>query len=117
MAGLHRVRRLISSLPTDAQKATISQTAQAILDARAAHPDCSLADLYDEVAMPADLRRAHQLNDKAVMAAYGFGKGSAEYTSEAACVASLMRMYQEMTTKTFMKERDDDEYGHFTELR
>ncbi len=82
--------------PTDAQKAAISQTAQAILDARAAHPDCSLADLYDEVAMPADLRKAHQQNDKAVMAAYGFVKGTAEYTSEAACVASLMRLYQGM---------------------
>ena len=45
---------------TDAQKAKIEQTAQAILDARALYPDCSLADLYDEIAMPPELRKAHQ---------------------------------------------------------
>ena len=37
---------------------------------------CSLADLYDEVAMPPELRKAHQANDKAVMDAYGFTKGT-----------------------------------------
>ena len=79
--------------PTEAQKAKIEQTAQAILDARALYPDCSLADLYDEVAMPPELRRAHQANDKAVMQAYGFwGK----LNTETACVAELMKMYQEL---------------------
>ena len=58
--------------PTEKQKAKIEQTAQAILDARAKYPDCSLADLYDEAAMPPELRKAHQENDRAVMAAYGF---------------------------------------------
>ena len=58
--------------PNDEQKAKIEATAQAILDARAKYPDCSLADLYDEVTMPPELRRAHQDNDRAVMAAYGF---------------------------------------------
>ena len=82
--------------PTDAQKAKIEQTAQAILDARALYPDCSLADLYDEVTMPPELRRAHQANDKAVMQAYGFwGK----LNTETACVAELMKMYQELTGK------------------
>ena len=77
--------------PTDAQKAKIEQTAQAILDARALYPDASLADLYDEATMPPELRKAHQENDKAVMQAYGFwGK----YNSEPACVAQLMKMYQ-----------------------
>ena len=77
--------------PTDEQKARIEQTAQAILDARALYPDCSLADLYDEVTMPPELRRAHQANDKAVMQAYGFwGK----LNSEPECVAELMKMYQ-----------------------
>ena len=70
--------------PTDAQKAKIEQTAQAILDARALYPDCSLADLYDEVAMPPELRRAHQDNDRAVMAAYGF---SVKDMTESKCVA------------------------------
>lgn len=82
--------------PTDKQKALIEQTAQAILDARAKYPDCSLADLYDETTMPPELRKAHQANDKAVMQAYGFwGK----LNSESECVAELMKMYQELTTK------------------
>lgn len=80
--------------PTDAQKAKIEQTAQAILDARALYPDCSLADLYDEAAMPPELRHAHQQNDKAVMQAYGFwGK----LNTETECVAELMKMYQQLT--------------------
>ena len=80
--------------PTEEQKRNIEQTAQAILDARALYPDCSLADLYDEVAMPPELRKAHQANDKAVMQAYGFwGK----LNTESACVAELMKLYQEMT--------------------
>jgi len=82
--------------PTDAQKAKIEQTAQAILDARALYPDCSLADLYDEITMPPELRKAHQENDKAVMQAYDFwGK----YNSESACVAELMKLYQKLTEK------------------
>lgn len=79
--------------PTDEQKAKIEQTAQAILDARALYPDCSLADLYDELTMPVELRKAHQANDKAVMQAYGF---SLKMT-ESECVAELMKMYQELT--------------------
>lgn len=79
--------------PTEEQKAKIEQTAQGILDARALYPDCSLADLYDEVTMPVELRRAHQANDKAVMAAYGF---PVRTTTEASCVAELMRMYQKL---------------------
>ena len=79
--------------PTDAQKAAIEQTAQAILDARALYPDSSLADLYDETAMPVELRKAHQQNDKAVMRAYGF---DVKTTTETSCVAELMRMYQKL---------------------
>lgn len=79
--------------PTDEQKAKIEQTAQAILDARAKYPECSLADLYDETTMPAELRKAHQANDFAVMAAYGFDKK----ITESECVAELMKMYREFT--------------------
>ena len=79
--------------PTEEQKTKIEQTAQGILDARALYTDCSLADLYDEVTMPVELRRAHQANDKAVMAAYGF---PVRTTTEASCVAELMRMYQRL---------------------
>ena len=80
--------------PTPEQKARIEQTAQMILDARAKYPDCSLADLYDETVMPPELRKAHQLNDRAVMEAYGFwGK----LNTESECVAELMKMYQRLT--------------------
>ena len=80
--------------PTAQQRQKIEQTAQAILDARALYPDSSLADLYDELTMPPELRKAHHQNDMAVMQAYGFTKGSEAYKSEAACVAELMKLYQ-----------------------
>lgn len=88
--------------PTPEQKAKIEKTAQMILDARSEHPDCSLADLYDELTMPADLRKAHQANDRAVMEAYGFwGK----LNSESECVAELMKMYQKLVEQENSKER------------
>lgn len=80
--------------PTDVQKAAIEKTAQAILDARALYPDCSLADLYDELTMPSELRKAHQLNDRAVMEAYGM---PVRGTTEISCVAELMKRYQELS--------------------
>ena len=80
--------------PTDEQRAKIEQTAQAILDARALYPDSSLADLYDELTMPVELRRAHQDNDRAVMAAYGF---PVRTMTESQCVAELFKLYQELT--------------------
>ena len=82
--------------PTEAQKAKIEKTAQGILEARAKYPDSSLADLYDEVLMPPELRKAHQANDRAVMEAYGFwGK----LNTESECVAQLMKMYQKLVDK------------------
>lgn len=79
--------------PTEKQISVIEQTAQAILDARDLYSDACLADLYDETTMPPELRKAHQANDKAVMIAYGFwGK----LNSEPACVAELMKMYQQL---------------------
>ena len=85
--------------PTEAQKAKIEETAQGILDARALYPDASLADLYDELTMPPELRKAHVRNDQAVAAAYGLNKNSPEFKSESACVAMLKRMYQALTEK------------------
>ncbi|MGN1036922.1 MAG: class I SAM-dependent DNA methyltransferase, partial [Ruminococcus sp.] len=79
--------------PTPEQKTKIEQTAQAILDARAKYPDCSLADLYDETTMPPELRKAHQINDRAVMQAYGFDIK----ITESECVAELMKMYKKLT--------------------
>ena len=78
---------------TPEQEAEISRTAQAILDARNLYPDCSLADLYDEVTMPVELRRAHQANDRAVMRAYGLPVT----TSESDTVAHLFKLYEELT--------------------
>ena len=80
--------------PTDEQKAKIEQTAQQILDARALYPDSSLADLYDELTMPVELRRAHQQNDRAVMQAYGF---NVKNMTESQCVAELFKLHQELT--------------------
>lgn len=81
--------------PTPEQKAKIEATAQGILDARAKYPDSSLANLYDELTMPPDLRKAHQENDKAVMKAYGFNLKM----SESECVAKLMELYQKIISK------------------
>ena len=81
--------------PTEEQKIKIEHTAQAILDARALYPDSSLADLYDELTMPVELRKAHQDNDRAVMQAYGFPVKST--FTESQCVAELFKLYKEKT--------------------
>jgi hypothetical protein len=81
--------------PTQQQKQKIEETAQGILDARSLFPDSSLADLYDPLTMPPELRRAHITNDKAVMAAYGFGTKM----TESECVAELMKLYQKLTNE------------------
>ncbi|MCR5081353.1 MAG: methylase [Treponema sp.] len=78
--------------PTAEQKAKIEQSAQAILDARAKYPDSSLADLYDEITMPADLRKAHRENDKAVMQAYGFKANM----TESEIVGELFKLYENL---------------------
>lgn len=72
-------------------KNRIENTAQGILNARALYPDSSLADLYDNLTMPPELRKAHQENDKAVMEAYGFDWRT---MTESECVAELMKLYQ-----------------------
>ena len=82
--------------PTAEQQEKIEKTAQAILDARALYPDCSLADLYDELTMPPELLKAHQENDRAVMQAYGF---DIKTTTGSSCVVELMKMYQKLTEK------------------
>ena len=84
----------MSSAPPRLCVEKITATAQAILDVRARYPDASLADLYDELTMPPDLRKAHQENDRAVMAAYGF---STKMT-ESECVAELFKRYQALVT-------------------
>ena len=83
--------------PTEEQKKKIAETAQGILDARALYPSSSLADLYDELTMPVELRKAHQANDKAVMEAYGLPiKG----TTESDAVAMLFDMYERLASRS-----------------
>lgn len=81
-------------VPSPKQQAQIEKTAKMILDARTLYPDSSLADLYDELTMPPELRKAHQENNRAVMQAYGF---SVKDMTESKCVAELMKMYQSLT--------------------
>ncbi len=78
----------------DKHVAAIETCAQAVLDARAAHPNASLADLYDPRTMPANLLKAHQALDKAVDAAYGY-KGA---NTDAARAAFLFALYQKITS-------------------
>jgi hypothetical protein len=78
--------------PTPAQRAAIEARAQAVLDARDAHPGATLADLYDPLAMPKNLRDAHDALDRAVDAAYGVPRG---FPSEAKRVAFLFERYQQ----------------------
>lgn len=80
--------------PTDTQRKTIETAAQAVLDARAQFPDSTLADLYDPLAMPPELVRAHQNLDRAVDAAYG----KKNFASEAERVAFLFERYQAITS-------------------
>lgn len=83
-------------------KKNISETAKSILDARAFYPNSSLADLYDPLLMPIELRKAHIANDKAVMASYGFSLKM----SEEDCVEELMKLYQKMILEEKMKKSD-----------
>ena len=75
------------------QKKKIEETAQGILDARELYPDCSLADLYDAVLMPKELREAHRANDRAVMKAYGFDISMTEED----CVTELLKLYSDFS--------------------
>ena len=78
---------------SEENKKKIEKTAQGILDVRDKFPNNTLADLYDPLTMPPELRKAHIANDKAVMAAYGFNTKM----SEEECVSELMKMYKELS--------------------
>ncbi|MBQ7475930.1 MAG: hypothetical protein IJT06_00875 [Selenomonadaceae bacterium] len=58
--------------------AALKNSAQKILDVRKNYPNASLADLYDEITMPKDLRAAHRANDKVVMKIYGYDENMTE---------------------------------------
>ncbi len=80
---------------SDEQRTRIKETAQAILDARQAYPDASMADLYGNLIVFPDLIKAHRANDAAVLDAYGFPKDA----TESDIVARLFKMYQELTSR------------------
>ena len=84
----------IWSEATAAQKRAIEATAQAILDVRAKYPAATLADLYDPLTMPRDLRAAHRKNDLAVARAYDFEE---ILDDEPAIVRELFKMYEALT--------------------
>lgn len=83
-----------SPSPSQKKRATIEAAAQSVLDARASFPEASLADLYDPLAMPPTLTKAHQQLDKAVDAAYAY-KGQPD---DASRVAFLFGLYEQMTS-------------------
>jgi hypothetical protein len=82
------------ALKSDKKRLAIEAAAQQVLDARAAHPGATLADLYDPLTMPANLRKAHQHLDKYVDAAYAY-KGPPD---DAGRVAFLFALYQSVTS-------------------
>ena len=90
-----------SNKPTAEQiraQAAIETAAQAVLDARAAFPDSSLADLYDRLSMPPALTKAHQKLDAAVDKAYELSGGKKLYKNDAERVAYLFELYQRYTS-------------------
>ena len=78
--------------PKDADLSKLEPLAQAVLDARAAHPDATLADLYDPDLMPPNLRRAHQALDRAVDRLYR----KSGFASERERVEHLFMLYEKM---------------------
>jgi len=76
------------------QRENVEKLAQGVLDARAVHTTSSLADLYDSVAMPANLRKAHQALDTAVDKLYR----PSGFASDAERVEHLFGLYERMTS-------------------
>ncbi len=82
---------------TDKQREKIEQCAEAVLEARKMFPNSSLADLYDPLAMPPALMKAHQALDKAVDAAYR----SAPFTSDSQRMEFLFDLYNKYNATLF----------------
>lgn len=79
--------------PTDKQRQTIEEAAQAVLDIRTKYLKATLADLYNSTTMPPDLVKVHNTLDKAVDEAYG----KTSFKNEAQRVAFLFELYQKIT--------------------
>ena len=80
--------------PKDADLSKLEPLAQAVLDARAAHPGATLAKLYDPDLIPPDLRRAHQALDRTVDRLYQRNG----FASERERVEHLFMLYERMRT-------------------
>ncbi len=78
------------------QKNELNQSARRILLARAGHPDKTLATMYDPDKMPAELREAHDANDRLVDSLY---KPSG-FTNDEDRLAALFNLYEQMTAKS-----------------
>lgn len=76
--------------PSNKQRRAIEDAAQKILDVREKYSGATLADLYDELSMPKDLRDAHKKNDRAVAQAYGLEN---IWEDESAIIAALLKLY------------------------
>ena len=83
--------------PSPKQVERIERCAEAVLEARKMFPDASLADLYDPLAMPPALMKAHQALDKAVDAAYR----TAPFTSDSQRMEFLFDLYIKYNTTLF----------------
>ena len=78
------------------QKIKLNESAERILEARKLYPDSTLKELYNEITMPSELRKAHQENDKLVMQVYGFNWRT---MNEIECVEELMKIYKKLQKK------------------
>ena len=79
----------------ETEKDVLSKSARRILLARAAHPEKTLADMYDPDKMPADLRQAHEENDHLVDNLYKKGG----FRTDEDRLAALFDLYEQMTAK------------------
>ena len=92
------------------KRAAVEAKAQAVLDARARHPLATLADLYDPLAMPAELAKAHAGLDRAVDRCYR----AAPFRSDRERVEFLFALYERLTAPLLPaagKKRGRGRYG------
>ena len=92
--GIGMVYNTFPMPPANADVSKLKSLAKAVLDARAAYPDATLADLYDPDLMPPVLRRAHQAIDRAVDRLYRRNG----FASERERAEHLFMLYEKMHT-------------------
>ena len=76
---------------SEKQKKAVEEKAQNVLNIRSQFSDCSLADLYDPLSMPPNLKKAHQELDKAVDNCYG----SKSFKNDKERIEFLFGLYEE----------------------